>query len=128
MLIGGIGTDIVEIDRLKRVVERQGTRFLKRVFTEDEVAFCFGRKDPYPCLAARFAAKEAVFKSLGTGLAGCRWTDVEVVRNGTAAPEIILGGSTRLIAERAGFTRIMISISHGRSTAVAFALAIKGGK
>ncbi|MFZ5633198.1 MAG: holo-ACP synthase [Bacillota bacterium] len=128
MMIGGIGTDIVEIDRLKRVVESKGTRFLKRVFTEGELTFCLGRKDPYPCLAARFAAKEAVFKSLGTGLAGCRWTDVEVVRTGTAAPEIILGGNARVMAERAGFARIMISISHDRSRAVAFALAVKGGK
>lgn len=125
MVIGGIGTDIVEIDRIRRVAGRVGHRFLKRVFTEAELAFCFRRADPYPCLAARFAAKEAVIKSLGTGLSGCRWTDVEIVRTGTSAPEVVLGGNAGAIARKAGIVRVMISMSHGRGSAVAFALAVK---
>lgn len=127
MLIGGIGTDIIEIDRIKKIAGRKGQRFLKRVFTEAELDFCFGRSDPYPCLAARFAAKEAVFKTFGSGLAGCRWTDIEVVRKGSAPPEIMLGGLARELAEKAGINRVMISISHDRDRAVAFAVAVKGG-
>lgn len=127
MLIDGVGTDIVEIDRIKKITGRKGQRFLKRVFTEAELDFCFGRADPYPCLAARFAAKEAVFKSLGSGLAGCRWTDVEVVRKGSTPPEIVLGGLARELAEKAGINRVLISISHDQGRAVAFAMAVKGG-
>lgn len=128
MLIGGIGTDIIEIDRIKKIAGRKGQRFLMRVFTEAELDFCLGRADPYPCLAARFAAKEAVLKSLGSGLAGCRWTDVEVVRTGPAPPEIVLAGHARELAENAGIDRVLISISHDRGRAIAFALAVKGGK
>lgn len=126
MLISGIGTDIVEIERIKRIAGRKGNRFLKRIFTETEREFCAGRVDPYPCLAARFAAKEAVFKCLGTGLAGCRWTDVEVTRDTNGAPEILLGGNAGLIARNAGVVRVMVSISHDRDRAIAFALAVKG--
>jgi holo-[acyl-carrier protein] synthase len=125
MIINGIGTDIVEIDRIRRVAGRMGHRFLERIFTESELACCFRRADPFPCLAARFAAKEAVFKSLGTGLFGCRWTDVEIVRTGTSAPEVLLGGNAGVIARKAGIARVMISMSHGRGSAVAFALAVK---
>lgn len=127
MLIAGIGTDIVEIGRVKKAATINGERFLKRVFTDAELDFCLGRKDPYPCLAARFAAKEAVFKSLGTGLVGCSWKDVEVVRSSNLAPEIILGGNAVKLAERAGVAKVLISISHDRGRAVAFALAVKGG-
>lgn len=126
MLISGIGTDIVEIERIKKIAGRKGSRFLKRIFTETELDFCSERADPYPCLAARFAAKEAVFKCLGTGLAGCRWTDVEVARSAGGAPEIVLGGNAWLIARNAGVVRVMVSISHDRGRAVAFALAVKG--
>ncbi len=127
MMIGGIGTDIVEVERIRKAAARRGDRFLKRVFTEAELAFCCGRGDPYPCLAARFAAKEAVFKSLGSGLAGCRWTDVEVVRVDSAAPEVVLRGQAGLIAREAGIARVMISLSHDRGRAVAFALAVQEG-
>lgn len=127
MLVGGIGTDIVDIDRIRRVVERKGERFLKRVFTTSELDYCLARANPYPCLAVRFAAKEAVLKSLGTGLSGCRWTDVEVVRTGTSAPEIVLAGNARKAAGQKGVTRVIITISHDRGMAVAFALAVKEG-
>lgn len=128
MQLDGIGTDIVDIDRIKRIIERKGERFLKRVFTGQELDYCLSRANPYPCLAARFAAKEAVLKSLGTGLAGCRWTDVEIVRTGPSAPEVLLAGSARKAAEGRGIYRVMISISHDRGSAVAFALAVKGEK
>ncbi|MFZ5596056.1 MAG: holo-ACP synthase [Bacillota bacterium] len=127
MLVEGIGTDIVEIYRIKNVVERSGDRFLTRVFTENELSMCLGRKNPYPCLAGRFAAKEAVFKALGTGLKGCSWTDVEVCGGGSSPPEIALAGNALKIAGDRGIDRVMVSISHGREAAVAFAMAVKGG-
>ena len=127
MQIEGIGTDIVDIDRMKSVILRKGQKFLERVFTRAELDYCLARTNPYPCLAARFAAKEAVLKAMGTGLAGCRWTNIEVSRTGYAAPEIVLTGNTGRIAQDRGIIRVLISISHGGVTAVAFALAVKGG-
>lgn len=125
MRLDGIGTDIVDIDRIKRIIETKGERFLKRVFTGSELDYCLARVNPYPCLAARFAAKEAVLKSLGTGLAGCRWTDVEIARTGSSAPEALLTGNARRYAEGRGISRVLVSISHDRGAAVAFALAVK---
>lgn len=127
LFIEGIGTDIVNVARIRDITLRRGARFLKRVFTESELEYCFKRKDPYQCLAARFAAKEAVFKSLGTGLIGCRWTDVEVVRSGYSAPVVQLGGNAGKMAGGRGIARVLVSISHDRGMAVAFALAVKGG-
>jgi holo-[acyl-carrier protein] synthase len=127
VFIEGIGTDIVSVERIKDISLRN-SRFLKRVFTERELAYCFKRKDPYQCLAARFAAKEAVFKSMGTGLSGCRWTDVEVVRSGFSAPIVHLGGNAGKIAGGRGISKVMLSISHERGMAVAFALAVRGDR
>ncbi len=127
MWIEGIGTDIVDIDRIRNIILRKGQRFLERVFTGVELDYCLARKNPYPCLAARFAAKEAVLKALGTGLAGCRWTDIEIIRNGYAAPEIVLRGNAGKIAQMKGIIRVLISVSHGSDTAIAFAQVVKGG-
>ena len=68
MMIKGIGVDIVEIERFRRAVERRGRRFLEKIFTEEEMEYCFSMKDPYPHLAGRFCVKEAVLKSLGLGI------------------------------------------------------------
>jgi len=127
LLIEGIGTDIVSVERIRAVALRRGDLFLQRVFTEGELEYCLKRKDPYQCLAARFAAKEAVLKALGTGLLGCRWTDVEVVRSGSSPPEAHLSGNAGKLAGDRGIARVLLSISHERDMAVAFALAIKGG-
>ena len=83
------GVDFVEIDRIAAVLQRYGDRFLQRVFTPGEIAYCRGRA---PNLAARFAAKEAVMKSLGTGFRGVGWRDVEVVRAPSGAPSPRLHG------------------------------------
>ncbi len=123
----GVGTDIIEISRVREAVERGGRRFLERVYTEGEIAFCEGRRDRYACLAVRFAAKEAVFKALGNGLAGCRWVDVEVCRTGRGRPEIILHGAAARLARENGIASVLISMSHSREHAVAFALAAREG-
>lgn len=121
----GIGTDIVEIDRVRRAVERSGRRFLERVFTPAEIAYCGARKDCYASLAARFAAKEAVIKALG-GLKGGRWVEVEVRRNEVGCPEILLHGTAAARAREIGIARVLISLSHSRDYALAFAMATGG--
>ena len=116
----GAGVDLIEIERVAGVLERHGERFLRRVFTPGEIAYCRGRA---PNLAARFAAKEAVMKSLGTGFRGVGWRDVEVVRAPSGAPSPRLHGRALWRAERLGVTEIAISLSHSRGFAVAFAVA-----
>lgn len=114
------GVDFVEIDRIAGVLQRYGDRFLRRIFTPGEIAYCRGRA---PNLAARFAAKEAVMKSLGTGFRGVGWRDVEVVRAPSGAPSPRLHGRARQRAERLGVTEIAISLSHSREYAMVVAVA-----
>ena len=114
------GVDFIEIDRVAGILERYGDRFLRRIFTPGEIAYCRGRA---PNLAARFAAKEAVMKSLGTGFRGVGWRDVEVVRAPSGAPSPRLHGRARRRAERLGVTEIAISLSHSRGYAMVVAVA-----
>lgn len=119
----GIGIDQVEIARVRRAVSRR-PRLLERVWTEEERATCCGRRDVYSCLAARFAAKEAVLKALGTGLSGCRWQDVAVVLRG-GRPQARLSGRPAEIARLKGL-EVLVSLSHDRRYAVAVAVAVRG--
>ena len=114
LLIAGV--DIIEIHRVKRVFEQYGDRFLRRVYTAREIAYCRGRA---PQLASRFAAKEATMKALGTGVRGIRWRDIEVVRGRGQAPRIELHGTAQARADRLGLTDIALSLSHSREFAVA---------
>ena len=111
------GVDLIEIDRIRKAFDRWGQRFLNRIYTEGEIAYCRGRA---PNLAARFAAKEATMKALGTGLRGVGWRDVEVVRARSGAPSIVLHGRALLRAEKLGVTELALSITHSRDYAVAF--------
>ncbi len=111
------GVDIIEISRVGDVLSRYGDRFLRRVFTEAESAYCRGRP---PNLAGRFAAKEAAMKALGTGVRGVAWRDIEVVRASSGAPSILLHGRAEARARRLGVEEISLSISHSRDYAVAF--------
>src|SRR3989304_473934 len=97
-MIKGIGVDIVEIERIQKAIDSKQDRFVNRIFTEDEREDCFGNPRPSRHFAARFAAKEAVSKALGTGKKGMRWTDVEVCRDTKGCPYIKLTGGG---AERA---------------------------
>lgn len=124
----GVGVDIVEIERIRALVDRYGERFLKRVFTEAERHYCESRRDNAACYAARFAAKESVLKALGTGLAGCRWTDVEVVRHTGGRPSADLHGGAAILAGQRRVDRVLVSLSHDRGRAVAFAVALGGGR
>ena len=114
------GVDIIEIPRIKKTLDRYGERFLKRIFTPDEIAYCRGRS---PNLAGRFAAKEATMKALGTGVRGVGWKDVEVIRAGSGAPSVKLHGRAKARAEMLKVSELSLSISHSREFAVAFVVA-----
>jgi len=125
-LIYGIGVDLVRLDRLQRVLERQGTRFLERVFTSEEVAYSQQHKLSLPRLAAIFAAKEAVLKSLGTGWScGIKWKEVQIVLTKNHAPGVHLEGVAARIAHQRGVGHILLSLSHDTDYAIAYALALK---
>lgn len=120
MDIKGIGIDLAKIPRVRKVVERWSDRFLRRVFTEEEIAYCRRRRDPIPHFAARFAAKEAALKALGTGLRmGARWRELEVRRERGEAPTMVLSGRCRAIALAKGARRILLSLTHDGDYAVA---------
>ncbi|MBF8267646.1 MAG: holo-acyl-carrier-protein synthase [Dehalococcoidia bacterium] len=110
------GVDIVEISRIGDMVERWGQRFLDRVYTPGEQAFSRGR---IPQLAARFAAKEAVMKALGTGIRGVGWREVEVIRRRGRPPEVALHGRAISRATGMGVSQVAISLSHSRDYAIA---------
>jgi holo-[acyl-carrier protein] synthase len=118
--IRGIGIDMTRVTRLRRAVERWDDRFLRRVFTDDEIAYCRRNRDPIPHLAARFAAKEAALKALGTGLTmGVRWREVEVRREPDQAPTLTLTGRCRALALARGAQRAFVSLSHDGDYALA---------
>lgn len=119
MAIAGVGVDVVEIDRFAEALARR-PRLAERCFTPAEAAYCLSRRFPPQHFAARFAAKEAVGKALGIGMT--RWREVEVDR-GRGAPGILLHGRYARRAEELGVARVHVSLTHGRDTAVAFAVA-----
>jgi holo-[acyl-carrier protein] synthase len=114
----GIGIDLEEIARVERVFAIP--RALTRVFTPHEIAYCQLKRHRFQHLAARFAAKEAVFKALGTGLSGgLHWTDAEVRNEPSGKPYLILSGPAKALADRLGVHTILISLSHSRQYAIA---------
>jgi holo-[acyl-carrier protein] synthase len=125
MELKGVGVDLVRIPRLRQVVERWQERFLRRVFTEAELTYCLRRRDPIPHLAARFAAKEAALKALGTGLRmGMNWRELEVRREPGEAPQMILSGRSRAIQEAKGGRQLLLSITHDGEYALAQAMLV----
>ena len=119
-MIVGLGVDLIEIERVKKAHLKHGQRFIDRLFTPAEAEYCLRKKDPYPSLAGRFAAKEAAMKALGTGWRrGVRWVDFEVVRESGGRPTIRLDGEARKIAEELQVKRIALSITHTEAQALA---------
>jgi holo-[acyl-carrier protein] synthase len=112
-MIVGTGIDIAEPERVRAAVERYGQRFLKRVFTEQEIAYCERKRNKFERYAARFAAKEAAFKALGVGWRrGIRWVDVEVANLPSGQPTLKLAGRAQEFAERLGVRRVSLSLTH----------------
>jgi holo-[acyl-carrier protein] synthase len=112
-MITGIGIDVIQNDRIRQSIERFGDRFLQRIYTEAEIEYCKKSGQPEIHYAARFAAKEAAFKALGTGwAAGVKWTDVEVQRQPSGKPELQLHGEALTHATAAGAKRFHVSLTH----------------
>ncbi|HEV8676826.1 MAG TPA: holo-ACP synthase [Methylomirabilota bacterium] len=123
-MIVGVGVDLVRIARIRAAIERWQDRFLERVFTPDEVAYARGRRDPAEHLAARFAAKEAALKALGTGLGmGVRWRELEVQRARGERPRLALSGRTAALGAARGVRTLHLSLSHDGEYALAHVLA-----
>ena len=124
----GIGLDLVEVARVRASVRRSGERFAKRVFTPDEIAYCAGRARKFEHLAARFAAKEATLKALGTGITGwASMQEVEVVRDAAGRPKIRLRGGVLRRARSLGVKAAHLSISHTEGVAAAV-VVLEGGR
>ncbi|MCY3551871.1 MAG: holo-ACP synthase [Candidatus Poribacteria bacterium] len=118
--IQGIGIDIVEVERIRDASRRWGARFEQRVYTQQELTYCGEAPSRYWRLAARFAAKEAAFKALGTGLTtGMRWQDIEIRADAVGKPELILHGEVQRYAHERNINSIFVSLSHTNVYAVA---------
>ena len=125
MRVQGIGIDLVQITRMREVIARWDERFLRRVFTDGEIAYCRGRRDPVPHFAARFAAKEAGLKALGTGLSlGVSWRELEVRRERGQAPVLVLSGRSRDIGLARGGQRMLLALTHEGDYAMAQAMLV----
>ena len=121
VLIIGVGTDIVEIRRIKNAIE-SNDKFLEKIFTSAELEYLKKRNLRAEYVAGRFAAKEAVAKALGTGFRGFEFKDIEIDRTTLGKPIVILKGKAKLIAKKEGEYNIHLSISHGVDSAVAYAI------
>src|SRR5262252_2948720 len=119
-MIIGTGIDIAEVPRIREAIERHGERFIKRVFTEGEIEYCESKANRMESYAARFAAKEAGMKAIGTGWNhGVRWRDIEVVRPKGQRPTIQFHGQAAAFAQKLGTKNVALSITHTREQALA---------
>jgi holo-[acyl-carrier protein] synthase len=119
-MVLGLGTDLIEIERVQASMDRFGERFLDRVFTAGEIAYCMRKKQSAESFAARFAAKEAGAKALGTGISrGVSWKEIEVTREIGQRPMLHFRGRAGDLAKRMGVRRVQLSLSHSRKLAMA---------
>jgi len=123
-MIHGTGVDIIEISRIRKSMDRYGGKFEERIFTPQEIEYCRSQADPGKHFAGRFAAKEAILKSLGTGMAqGISWKDMEIFNRDTGAPVLQFTGMAKTIFDSLNLRNIHISISHDKVYAIAQAVA-----
>lgn len=122
-MILGTGVDLAEVDRIREAAERYGDRFLQRVYTPAEIAYASRKANKYERFAARFAAKEAGMKAIGTGWrGGVRWQDFEVVNEPSGRPTLRFHGVARQVAERMGVKSVQLSLTHTGALALAYVI------
>lgn len=125
MQIIGVGLDATEIDRIAQAIERYGERFIRRVFTDAEIAYCQRKRDGAPSFAARFAAKEAAMKALGTGFSGgVFWQGIEVIRHG-GPPQLKFHGGASARFAVLGATRSLLTLTHSQTLAIAHVILVR---
>ena len=128
-MIVGTGIDVVEVPRIAAAIEWFGERFLRRLFTENEIRYCEGKANRIERYAARFAAKEAALKAIGTGCThGIAWTEVEVCREPGGRPTVAFSGKAGEFAARLGVTRAALSRSHTTEHAIATVILEDGNR
>jgi holo-[acyl-carrier protein] synthase len=122
----GTGVDLIEVERIAQSIERFGSRFLERIYTEREIAYCRSKRNSAESFAARFAAKEAGAKALGTGInLGVTWREIEVKRSPMGRPDLELSGRARLVAQGLGVQRVTLAMTH--TAAMAMAMVVMEG-
>jgi holo-[acyl-carrier protein] synthase len=123
-MVLGLGTDLIETKRVQQSIDRFGERFLERIFTAGEIAYCIRKKNSAESFAARFAAKEAGAKALGTGISrGVTWKEFEVKREASGRPSLHLTGRAEELARAMGVRRVQLSLTHSRELALAVVVA-----
>ena len=127
MDIIGVGSEITECLRIARMIKRHGELFLERVYTSAEISYCQSRRQSTQHFTGRWAAKEAVLKALGTGwVPGISWRDIEIRNEPGGKARVAVGGGVKDLVQRLGVTRLLVSISHCRTHATAYAIALSG--
>jgi holo-[acyl-carrier protein] synthase len=125
-VVVGLGTDIVEIARIAKMIERHAETFINRIYTPEEIKYCQKRKHCYEAFAGRWAAKEAIMKVLGTGFVkGIGWLDIEILNEKSGQPFVNIRGGAGEYAEKIGIDEILITISHCKAYATATAIGIR---
>lgn len=120
-MITGIGTDLIEIVRIQRAIEKN-PHFMERVYTANEIAYCRRKKNAWQCFAARFAAKEAVSKAFGTGIGPVGLMEIEILNAENGQPKVVLHGKALQLAADRNIQRVHISLSHSEAYAMATAV------
>lgn len=123
-MVIGIGTDLIEVERIANAIEKT-SRFFQKVYGNREQAWLSSKKNPAESAAANFAGKEAVLKVFGTGLRNCQLNEIEILRDELGKPYVVLSGAAELVANKLGIDEIMISLSHTKSHALAYAVGIR---
>ena len=125
-MIFGTGIDIIEVDRIKKSIQRHSDRFKKKIFTQKEIDYCHSQADPAKHFAARFTVKEAVLKCFGTGMTGgILWKDIEVDKLSSGQPVLNLHGNGKKLFNQLDLKHIHVSITHDKTYAAAHAIAEK---
>jgi holo-[acyl-carrier protein] synthase len=124
-MLSGLGTDLIEIERIAEKISKD-SGFREMVFSIEEIAYCESKTNKFECYAARFAAKEAFFKALGTGwLEGTYFNEVEIINDASGKPELVLSGETKKTLSAWGISKILVSLSHLKTIASAVVIIEK---